>query len=294
MQAPVRANVQRILSLALVKRLIWHAWNSSSPCSASTRSNIVSSLCVFRTHKLSSSLLVLIRLLSSRHLNDASHRETYESAHSTILAIFAAQLGSTTSTDDNGLGVGRPTFVEKIVPFYMNCLLQVRPTVIFCFSSVVEKVQYIQNSVDGRLTTPQLRLTYNALTSSASENAPAMGQLCLSSLVSLLTSLSEAGDAQRRHRLRLVLVSTLSALPPVVLPDGLNAVSDAIQDSKDEERLELVREVFKEIMENIGDREKGYCLRWWEEQRDALEGNVEVENDKEKRIRESSSLTSRL
>jgi hypothetical protein len=121
-----------------------------------------------------------------------------------------------------------------------------------------------------------------------------MGQLCLSSLVSLLTRLSEAGDAQRRHRLRLVLVSTLSALPAVVLPDGLNAVSDAIRDSKDEERWELVREVFKEIMENMGDQEKEYCLRWWEEQRDALEGSIEVGNDKEKRIREASSVPSRL
>jgi hypothetical protein len=254
----------------------------------------VSSPCVFRTHKPCSLLLVLIRLLLSRHLNDASHRETYESAHSTILAIFAAQLGSTTSAEGRRTGVGWPAFVEKIVPFYMQCLLEVRLTVMFYFPSVVENVQYIQNSVDGKLTTPQLRLTYNALTSSASGNAPAMGQLCLSSLVSLLTRLSGAGDAQRRHRLRLVLVSTLSALPDVVLPDGLNAVSDAIRDSKDEERMELVREVFKEIMENMGDREKGYCLRWWEEQHAALEGSIEVENDKEKRIRDPSSVPSRL
>jgi len=204
------------------------------------------------------------------HLNDASHRETYESAHSTILAIFAEKLGSTTSTKDQGTGVGRPTFVEKIVPFYMQCLLE--------------------NSVDGKLTTPQLRLAYNALTGSASGNEPAMGQLCLSSLVSLLTRLSEAGDAPRRHRLRLVLVSTLSALPAVVLPDGLDAVSDAIQDSKDEERRELVREVFKEIMEKVGDREKGYCLRWWEEQRDALEVSIKNING----MREPSLVPSRL
>lgn len=78
-------------------------------------------------------LLVLIRLLSSRHLNNASHRETYESAHSTILAIFAAQLGSTTPTEDQDMGIGRPTFVEKIVPFYMQCLLEVCPTVVFYF-----------------------------------------------------------------------------------------------------------------------------------------------------------------
>jgi hypothetical protein len=109
-----------------------------------------------------------------------------------------------------------------------------------------------------------------------------MGQLCLSSLVSLLTGLSEAGNAQRRHRLRLVLVSTLSALPLVVLPDGLSAVSDAIRDSKSEERAELAREVFKELMENMGDREKECCLRWWEEQRVALEGSVKMENDKGK------------
>ena len=114
---------------------------------------------------------------------------------------------------------------------------------------------------------------------SASENAPAMGQLCLSSLISLLTSLSASGDAQRRHRLRLVLVSTLSALPLVVLPDGLNAVSEAIRDSKGEERGELVGEVFKEMMENMGDLEKECCLRWWEEQREALEGSVMMQNN---------------
>lgn len=99
----------------------------------------MSSPCVFRTHKPSSSLLVLIRLLSSRHLNDASHRETYESAHSTILAIFAAQLGSTTSTENQGTDVVRPTFVEKIVPFYMQCLLEVRPTVMFYFHRSLRK-----------------------------------------------------------------------------------------------------------------------------------------------------------
>ena len=57
-------------------------------------------------------------------------------------------------------------------------------------------------------------------------------------------------------------------------------MSDAIRDLKDEERWELVREVFKEIMENMGDLEREYCLRWWEEQREAFEGNIEMKNDK--------------
>ena len=234
----------------------------------------MSSLCVFRTYKLPLHFPVLIHLLLSRHLNDASHRETYESAHSAILAVFAAQLGPSTAAEDQGTGVARPTFVERIVPLYIRCLLEVRPIVLRLFPYVIEKVRYIQNSVDGKLTTPQLRLAYSTLTNSASGDAPAMGQLCLSSLVSLSTGLSAAGDAQRRHRLRLVLASTL------VLPDGLNAVSDAIQDSKDEERWELVREVFKEIVENMGDLEREYCLRWWEGQREAFEGNVETGNDK--------------
>lgn len=109
-----------------------------------------------------------------------------------------------------------------------------------------------------------------------------MGQLCLSSLLSTLTGLSKADDAPRRHRLRLVLVSTLSALPLVVLPDALNAVSDEIGVSMGEERQQLVKEVFKEIMENVGDREKEYCLRWWEEQRELLEGGGEVESSRGK------------
>jgi hypothetical protein len=68
----------------------------------------------------------------------------------------------------------------------------------------------------------------------------------------------------------------------VLLSDALRAVADTIRDSRGEDLREMVGEVFKEIMENVGDREKEYCLRWWEEQREALEGNLEVENVKGK------------
>ena len=112
-----------------------------------------------------------------------------------------------------------------------------------------------------------------------------MGQFCLSSLLSALSDLSATTDddaAQRRHRLHLVLVSTLSALPLVILPEALNAVEDAIRGSKGGEQRELAKEVFKEIMENVGDREKEYCLRWWEGQRSHLEGVTEELNGKGK------------
>jgi hypothetical protein len=77
----------------------------------------------------------------------------------------------------------------------------------------------------------------------------------------------------------------------VLLPDALSAVADAIRDSKGEDLHEMADEVFKEIMENVGDREKEYCLRWWEEQREALGGNLEVEYAKGKG---KDALVSRL
>jgi hypothetical protein len=79
----------------------------------------------------------------------------------------------------------------------------------------------------------------------------------------------------------------------VLLPDALSAVADAIRDSKGEDLREMADEVFKEIMENVGDREKEYCLQWWEEQREALGGNLEVEHAKGKG-KGKDALVSRL
>ncbi|KAI0248594.1 hypothetical protein BJV78DRAFT_786419 [Lactifluus subvellereus] len=180
---------------------------------------------------------------SSRDLNDASCRETYESSHSVILAIFAAhalaQPDSTTVAEMQGTRVLWPTFVEKIVPFNIQCLLE--------------------NSGDGKLMTPQLCLAFCALTGAH----PCAGAILplLSPLHTLRPFHLHDGGCQRRHRLRLVLVSTLSALPLALLPDALSAVADAIRDPKGEELVEMVGEVFKEIMENVGDREKDYCLQ---------------------------------
>ena len=53
---------------------------------------------------------------------------------------------------------------------------------------------------------------------------------------------------------------TLSTLPLVILPDALTALANEMKDSKAEKRAELASEVFKEIMEKVGDREKEYCL----------------------------------
>ena len=87
----------------------------------------VPSVCL---HHPTFSTLFMTALLHFSHLDDASHRETYESAHSVILAVFAAhahaQLDSTIVAGVKGKGPSQATFVEKIVPFYVHSLLEVR------------------------------------------------------------------------------------------------------------------------------------------------------------------------
>jgi len=81
---------------------------------------------------------------ASRNLWDHKNREVYESSHSVVLALLAAHaqrvgdgsgVALTAKVDPNtnpeweGKGkttaVERP-FAEKVVPFYTNCLLEVR------------------------------------------------------------------------------------------------------------------------------------------------------------------------
>jgi hypothetical protein len=74
-------------------------------------------------------LFLIVELEQRRHLSDPSYRETYESAHSVILAIFA--LHAQRVGDGSGAvqllehkNYERP-FAERIVPFYTRCLIEV-------------------------------------------------------------------------------------------------------------------------------------------------------------------------
>lgn len=90
--------------------------------------------------------------VTSRYLWDHKNREVYESSHSVVLALLAAHaqrvgdgLGTalTTELDPNmnpnlggkgkAAGVEQP-LAEKIVPFYIGCLLEVRSTLQSCAS----------------------------------------------------------------------------------------------------------------------------------------------------------------
>ncbi|KAG2113665.1 hypothetical protein BD769DRAFT_1490433 [Suillus cothurnatus] len=178
------------------------------------------------------------------HLSDTSHRETFESAHSVILAIFAshAQKASESTSQQRG------GFTRKIVPFYANCL--------------------IDNSVQGRLSTLQLRLAYAALVRSAASVADlSLAWFCIDCLLAAIASTDEHDD-ERKHRLQLTLISCVPSVPLALLPrllDPIRSFMDAAQDEKD--RQELIDALFEEIKVRVGDKEKEYMIRWWGELR---------------------------
>lgn len=49
------------------------------------------------------------------------------------------------------------------------------------------------------------------------------------------------------------------------------------------ERKELIEELFKELLERVGDREKEIVMRWWYDEREGLIGRKIVEGEEENR-----------
>ncbi|EIW81326.1 hypothetical protein CONPUDRAFT_144146 [Coniophora puteana RWD-64-598 SS2] len=191
------------------------------------------------------------------HLSDPGHRETYESAHSVVLGIFASHADKVEQLEADGThdGVaesgnqGAAGFTDRIVPFYTECL--------------------IENSEEGKLSTPQLRLAFSALVRGAAKSVDTA--LAWFPLAAVLRAASAPGvDTERVHRLHLALVSSIPSLPLRVLPRALDAIAGVIDGLPREayQRKELIDAVFDEIMERVGDREKEFALGWWGEQRE--------------------------
>lgn len=194
------------------------------------------------------------------HLSDASHRETFESAHSVVLAIFASHAQKAReSTSQQGGG-----FTRKIVPFYANCL--------------------IDNSVQGRLSTLQLRLAFAALVRSAASAADlSLAWFCIDCLLAAVASVSEHDD-ELKHRLHLTLISCVPSVPLALLPRLLDPIRSFVNAAQDEKkRQELIDALFAEIKVRVGDREKEYMIRWWGELRmkwaHTVPGREEIQGD---------------
>ncbi|KAI0684715.1 hypothetical protein C8T65DRAFT_593381 [Cerioporus squamosus] len=236
------------------------------------------------------------------HLWDASHRETYESAHSVMLAIFVSH-AKNLSTES--------AFAEKILPLYAHCL--------------------VENSFDRQLSTTQLCMAYAALVRSASSfgygsaahgsskhiDADSMAWFCVEVLLDAIrharaapvkATLPYSPDAQASssssssssphpkqeqecfdipsehlHRLHLALVATVPSVSLTLLPRLLAEVKaivvsvslpsqahDATARRVEEMRAELVEALFKAISQDVGDAEKQYAIEWWYENREEL------------------------
>lgn len=216
------------------------------------------------------------------HLSSPAHRETYESAHSVVLAMFSKyaqqqqQKGHTEAEQPSAKGKERgrePTFVERLVPFYTNCL--------------------IENSHEGALTTSQLRLAFSTLaTGAAASPDESFLCYCVYSLLDIIRSLGcapnspsastsgvESPSYERRHRLLLSLISVVPALPLSLLPRVLNEicsiVSPTYADAGGAGRKELVEALFEETSEHMGDKEKEFVMGWWFENQSQLVGIVD-------------------
>jgi hypothetical protein len=104
---------------------------------------------------------------------------------------------------------------------------------------------------------------------------------CIQSLLDILSVLSPhanpgpdsvtQGGTGRAHRLRLMLVSSLPAMPLKLLPRGLDEIRRSILSENDKgRREELAGGVLEEILERVGDKEKVIVMKWWEENRSSF------------------------
>ncbi|KAI0352611.1 hypothetical protein OH77DRAFT_1428324 [Trametes cingulata] len=208
------------------------------------------------------------------HLWDSSHRETYESAHSVMLSIFAAHAQNAEKRADDRESA--PPFAEKLVPMYARCLLE--------------------NSSDGRLSTTQLCMAYAALVRSASSfrrragankssEGDTMAWYCLDVLLDAIRNESSATPphpsasqpSEHLHRLHLALIASVPSVSLTLLPRLLDEVKRVIASCPTESRggqmrYELVQMLFKGILQDVGDSEKEYVIGWWYEYREDLVG----------------------
>ncbi|KIY44787.1 hypothetical protein FISHEDRAFT_50619 [Fistulina hepatica ATCC 64428] len=213
----------------------------------------------------------------SQYINAPSHRESYESAHSVMLAIFSRAGAESTRGDTTAQSLASSpvdfAFVRQLVPFYAGCL--------------------IENSAADRLNATQLKLAYAALTrragtlwSSSAPSSPveadndALAWYCIELLVAAIVRYTGA-DPARAHRLSLALVACVPSLSLRLLPMALAEIQKIIEScgiDREAQRTELVGSLFKEILDNVGEREKAFTLEWWYASRfqasPAAEGSV--------------------
>lgn len=127
------------------------------------------------------------------------------------------------------------------------------------------------------MSTTQLCLAYAALVRSAGafgtqkesnhESGDAFTWYCLQALLDRIHSIStQRPRSDHLHRLHLTLVATVPSVSLTLLPRLLDEIQTVMRNTTESSRREeLVHALFKELLENVGDQEKEYVMRWWYE-----------------------------
>ncbi|THV03890.1 hypothetical protein K435DRAFT_835673 [Dendrothele bispora CBS 962.96] len=232
-----------------------------------------------------------------------SNRQVYESAHSVVLAIFAraqsesasipaTQHPESDSRIDKGKGRSKgddfPTltlisFTRTLLPSYTQTLIQ-------------------NSSPNDRLTTTQLCMAFEAtarcavacdkpaattsssISFSMDNGEDSLAEMIIEDIITAARTLensshNDSDSREQLHRLRLSLVSCLSALPVhlleraleeckrvLMLPHFGGSGGDADDEDREgdgERREALIQALYKEILEKVGDREKDVVVKWW-------------------------------
>lgn len=100
----------------------------------------------------------------------------------------------------------------------------------------------------------------------------------------------EAGHAQA---LRTALVCTISAVSITLLPKLLGAVRGVIEKAPAEQREELVKTLFEELLA-VGDEEKEIAMAWWDGNKRLLGTTNATVDDSAKRKGKERELVARL
>ncbi|KAG8933811.1 hypothetical protein FRC02_011133 [Tulasnella sp. 418] len=183
------------------------------------------------------------------YLLDPSQREMFESAHSFVLSIFSNH--SKMEDDWNPENkFTKDKIAGQLAPFYLNCLLT--------------------NSSEGGMSTEQLCLAFSSLLNSARHLDLALAQLCIDKVWDKIEAVAagsnpeQSSSQEQAHKLRLALVSSISAASSRLLPDLLQRLRSTMLDEKDIRRKkELVSAAFKHVSVGAADADREIVMRWW-------------------------------
>lgn len=123
------------------------------------------------------------------------------------------------------------------------------------------------------LSIDQLRLAYGSVVRAASkssldDNEPLWR--CLSALHVAYDVAQRERNPGRLQKLRAMMTTVVSSVPQSHLTNCLDRLQHFMQSSQPAIQRELMTELENEILHNVGDQGKQYCINWWYNVNDRL------------------------